>query len=123
MGYNNNDRGRYIIRISLAVLMVLIGVAIVIAVLRGGPGVSTSGSYPYPMMFAFGAWGWIWMVISGLVGLSILLIILGLFIRWVRYGFGYGGREYRILRQRYARGEITKEQYDQMLKDLQAGRP
>ncbi|MDG7042127.1 MAG: SHOCT domain-containing protein [Nitrososphaerota archaeon] len=120
MGYN--DRGRYIIRISMAVLMVLIGVAIVIAVLRGGPGVYTSGSYTYPMMFAFGAWGWVWMVISGLIALSILLIIIGLFIRWVRYGFGYSGREYRILRQRYARGEITKEQYDQMLKDLQAGR-
>lgn len=27
-----------------------------------------------------------------------------------------------ILRQRYARGEITKEQYDQMLRDLRYGR-
>jgi uncharacterized membrane protein len=27
-----------------------------------------------------------------------------------------------ILRQRYARGEVTKEQYDQMLRDLQYGR-
>jgi len=27
-----------------------------------------------------------------------------------------------ILRQRYARGEVTKEQFDQMLRDLREGR-
>jgi len=118
MGYY--DRGRYIIRIGVAILMVLIGAAIVIAVLRGPPGVYTTTTYPYPMMFS--AWGWIPMIITGLIGLTVLFLVLGLFIRWTRYGFGYSGREYRILRQRYARGEITKEQYDQMLKDLQAGR-
>ena len=44
--------------------------------------------------------------------------------RWAYYGhhgYGYSGREneaYHILRERYARGEITKDQYDAMMRDL-----
>ncbi len=34
-------------------------------------------------------------------------------------GWAYGDRAYYILRERYARGEITKDQYDQMMRDLQ----
>ncbi|MDG6985396.1 MAG: SHOCT domain-containing protein [Nitrososphaerota archaeon] len=34
------------------------------------------------------------------------------------YRYGYGGDAKDILRQRYARGEITKEQFDQMMRDL-----
>lgn len=37
------------------------------------------------------------------------------------YGCGWGGRAddaYHILRERYARGEITKDQYDAMMRDL-----
>jgi putative membrane protein len=37
------------------------------------------------------------------------------------YGYGWPGREngaYHILRERYARGEITKDQYDEMMRDL-----
>lgn len=37
------------------------------------------------------------------------------------YGHGYYGREneaYHIVRERYARGEITKDQYDAMMRDL-----
>ena len=35
-----------------------------------------------------------------------------------RYWYGYGDA-HEILRQRYARGEITKEQFDQMSRDLE----
>ena len=35
------------------------------------------------------------------------------------YGWGYSDRAYYILRERYARGELTKDQYDQMVRDLQ----
>jgi putative membrane protein len=50
--------------------------------------------------------------------------------RWGRYGRRYGGRydgnygmnrPVAIARMRYARGEITREQYEQIMKDL--GRP
>ena len=33
--------------------------------------------------------------------------------------WGYGDRAYCILPERYARGEITKDQNDQMTRDLQ----
>jgi putative membrane protein len=35
------------------------------------------------------------------------------------YRYGYGGDSREIIRQRYARGEITKEQFDQMMRDLE----
>jgi putative membrane protein len=59
-----------------------------------------------------------------------LFIIFGLG-RWLfwggRWGYHYPRRYYwrrydsafDILRERYARGEITKDQYDQMMRDLQ----
>jgi len=34
------------------------------------------------------------------------------------WGMHYGSRELEIVRERYARGEITREQFEQMLKDL-----
>ncbi|MBO0888583.1 SHOCT domain-containing protein [Candidatus Bathyarchaeota archaeon] len=34
-------------------------------------------------------------------------------------GWSYGDRAYYILRERYARGEISKDQYDQMMHDLE----
>ncbi len=37
-------------------------------------------------------------------------------------GMGVSMDAEEILRQRYARGEVTKEQYDQMLRDLRYGR-
>ena len=36
---------------------------------------------------------------------------------WYGRGYGYGDAK-EILRQRYARGEITKDQFDQMMRDL-----
>jgi putative membrane protein len=59
--------------------------------------------------------------------LILVVVFLGLFV--VRMLFWRSRRKYwrqqrrgneaiRILRERYARGEITKEQFDQMLRDL-----
>jgi putative membrane protein len=60
--------------------------------------------------------------------LIFVVIFLGLFV--IRRMYWRSRRKYwrerfrgnepvRILRQRYARGEITKEQYEDMLRDLQ----
>ena len=62
-----------------------------------------------------------------LFGLFVLFIIFGA-LRWMFWPWGwgyrrrrwrYGDESYHILRERYARGEITKEQYDQIMQDLQ----
>jgi putative membrane protein len=66
--------------------------------------------------------GWIFMVLFW------VLIILGIVAlgRWLfsgRGGAGAGGPEkgpLDIVKERYARGEITREQYEQMRRDLQA---
>ena len=68
---------------------------------------------PYPFFFPF---GWVF-------GFLILFFIL----RWIFWPWGWGHRgryrgyrdEYHILRVRYARGDISKEQFDQMTRDLQ----
>jgi putative membrane protein len=75
--------------------------------------------YPFyhPFFFPFGL----------LFGLFFIFIVFGA-LRWVFWGWGggyrrrywrYGDQSYYILRERYARGEITKEQYEQMMQDLQ----
>lgn len=81
--------------------------------------------------FGWGDFGWGGMLISGLVmllfwGGLILLVVLA-----VRYLIGagsgrtasFGGgsssdRALEILKERYARGEITKEQFEEMKRDL-----
>jgi len=74
--------------------------------------------YPFGF-FPFGLFAFFWIF-------AIFFVLRWLFfpLRWGytrRYwgGWGYGDRAYYILRERYARGEITKDQYDQMMRDLQ----
>jgi hypothetical protein len=68
-------------------------------------------------------------------GIIFLFLIIGFGLRmifrpWRRWGWGYyGGRGYysedpamQSLRVRYARGEITKEQFDVMASDLEKHR-
>ena len=95
---------------GLAAMFVLIGVAAVLAVYYGGLGTSS---------FNF---DWVWNII----GLLFVVWIFSMLIRGGWWGRGYryrrrwyGNDEYQILRERYARGEITKEQFEQMTKDLQ----
>ena len=81
-----------------------------------------AGYYPFAYgFFPFGLFfGFFWIF-------SIFWFVRWLFFPW-RWGYsrrywgwggGYGDRAYYILRERYARGEITKDQYDQMVRDLQ----
>jgi putative membrane protein len=68
----------------------------------------------YPIFFF--PFGWVF-------GFLILFFLL----RWIFWPWGWGSHrryrgyldEYQILRVRYARGEITKEQFNQMTRDLQ----
>jgi len=74
-----------------------------------------SGYYPwYPFGF-----GWIWI----LFGFLFLFFVLRWFF-WP-WGWGYkrgywaGDNAYYVLRERFAQGEITKEQFEQMSRNLQ----
>ncbi len=112
---------RRIMTLGFAMFLALIGIAI-----AGGiffrlfyPPVAVAGPYPF-----FWGFGFFWPIF----GLFFLFFVL----RWMfwpwrpyRYGYyrrlGYPGTDdaISILRARYARGELTKEQFDQMMRDLQ----
>ena len=77
------------------------------------------------MMGGFGLfWGMLWLlVLVGIVG-GILFLIRGAFTRRHRQGCGSSGSDsgsaaLKLLDERYARGEITREEYQQMRKDLE----
>mgnify|MGYP006266506571 CR=1 FL=1 len=84
------------------------------------PGTMMAGTYPY---FPWG-FGWIWVFFGFFVFFGLMRWIFWWPGRWGyyrHYGYGNYGREneaYHILRERYARGEITKDQYDVMMRDL-----
>ncbi len=74
----------------------------------------------------WGYWGWGWMVLMMVVMVVFWGGIIGLIVwgitRWTRRESIYGTGEKRspldIAKERYARGEITKEQFEQIKKDL-----
>ena len=108
-------------------------VALVIAAVVIFIGTLVAHTYFYPagMMYNGYPWpGW-WFFPFGLFFFLIFLFFIFRVAFWgwwggwgwrrrYWYGYGYGyGDAHEILRQRYARGEITKEQFDQMNRDLE----
>lgn len=67
-------------------------------------------------------WGWAWMTVGMISMLLFWGAVLALIIWAVRSVGGRGGPNERgpleIARSRYARGEITKEQFEQLRHDL-----
>ena len=77
------------------------------------------------MMGDWGAWGWgmgfgwIFMILFW------ILVVLGIvaLAKWLFSTAGSGAsgkRPLEILKERYARGDITREQYEQMRRDLES---
>ncbi len=113
-------RHRRIIGWGIAGLLLLIGVAILVgALLRAliRPSSGLGGFFFFPFGFIF--------------FLFFLFFIFGWF-RWWGWGWwgwrgypmtwGYHDSAAEILRVRYARGEITKDQFDQMMRDIEQSR-
>jgi putative membrane protein len=80
------------------------------------------------MGFGFG-YGWIMMVIFWVVVIGLAVLLLSLLFPRITHNITGNGTPQRtgalespmeILKQRYARGEITKEQFEQMRHDLEA---
>jgi len=86
--------------------------------------------YAWPMM---GGWGGGWGIGMGIIGIIIWILIIGGIIWLVRAMMG--GRHWnqyhhdqmmsgegsavKILKERYAKGEIDKKEYEEKLKDLE----
>ena len=123
MSEQESNRIRRIVGWGLIGLIALIGLSIALS-LYLAPWRSGEG-FGYPFFFPF-HFGWL--------GAIFVLFIVFLVARWFLWpwrGGGGGGRggyysypqqqrqdAASIVRERYAKGEITKEQFEQMLRDL-----
>lgn len=79
------------------------------------------------MMWGYGdeyGWGWGWGMWMAHTFLWWILLILGIvvLVRWIIAGPGHtrGETALDILKKRYARGEIGKEEFEQKKRDLEA---
>jgi putative membrane protein len=83
-------------------------------------------SAPGMMYYGYPFFGWIFFPFGFIFFFIFVFFIFRLaFWGWGGWGwrrgyyrYGYGEPR-EIIRQRYARGEITKEQFDQMMRDLE----
>ena len=69
-------------------------------------------------------WGWgAFGVVHMIVFWTFVVLVVVMLVRWLASGHlpppGHSARE--ILEERYARGELTREQFEQMKADLSAG--
>ncbi len=76
-----------------------------------------------PFMFMHGwGWGWWWFPFHGLISLVVLVLVIVLLARAFRAPHAYVGHgrsaALDMLEQRYARGEIQREEYLEKKKDL-----
>lgn len=125
---NEKNDGIRWLWIGLAGLFILIGLAAVLSVLvYGGRPFAPTGNYT-GMYWFFSSWNWIGNLVGLFIFLWILFFLFRVFIRplrwhWHRY-YDFWGRDgaEEILRERYARGEITKDQFDKMMDDIQRNR-
>ncbi len=69
-----------------------------------------------------GGWWWMWIMWIG--GFFVLVLVIYLLVYGLRSGSPPPGSTPEtpldILKKRYARGEITREEYEQMKRDLEA---
>jgi len=65
--------------------------------------------------------------VEGFTGVILLIVFLGLIfgffcscrgVHWSRHGFGMFDEALMIARKRYAKGEITKKEYDKIVDEL-----
>jgi len=107
--------GRWVaLAVGLALIVVI--VVVFLLLLDGTIGYGSTGPHPF-----FGFWGG-FLLLFLLLWVSFFVLRIALWSGRGRGGYGRPGM-YRdpavmVARQRYARGEITREQYDQIMTDL-----
>jgi putative membrane protein len=72
----------------------------------------------YGNMMGGGGW-WIWGTVMMVVAIAVVVLVVWLIVRNPRADDGRSGSARDILSERYARGEIDSEEYEERLKKLQ----
>ncbi len=67
---------------------------------------------PWNMMDGWTGAGWFWMLVSMLMVAVVVLIGVWLIVRSSRAGRSPSATPLDILRERYARGEVTKDEFE-----------
>ncbi len=109
----------------LSIATVTVGIAALLVGPLGlpiGRGLAQGGPGPGQMMSDWG-WGFMWLMpLVMLAWFALMIAVIVLLVRWL--GGGSGGRSAStstardILKERYARGEIDREEYLQRQKDI-----
>jgi putative membrane protein len=74
--------------------------------------------YDYPMMNNYG-WGWgVGMMVFWLVTLAVVAIVVLRLLKSHEHGTRSGSDPIGIAKERYAKGEINREEFEQLKKDL-----
>jgi uncharacterized membrane protein len=109
--------------IGIAIAFVAVAALILIFVLYSASTAPAHSAYPY----RFGLFGGVFFLFFILIVVFFIVRVAFWSSRASRYGGGYGrgpgpgygrNRPAMVARMRYARGEITREQYDQIMTDL-----
>ncbi len=107
------DGLRPLLTVLAVVLVLVFGFPLIMGILMMGPGMMWGWGGPNP-----------WWGIAGMVFGLAVLVGLVLLVIWAVRQFappaGTAPRALEILKERYARGEITREQYEQMRRDLES---
>ena len=97
-----------------AILLLALGVAVVMPFVMGGTGMMTSvGMYP-GMMGGYVGLGWS-MLAGGVMMVALWALAIGGAVLLVQWLTAAEPSAADVLRQRYATGDISREQYEQML--------
>ena len=112
-----------IIAVVIAVAVILMAVFASLSSTNPYYGYGGNSGYYGGMMGGYGGVSMLFMIPIGLIVLLVIGYVIWRAVGWGSCGNGghtghYSSDAMEIVRQRYARGEISKEQYEQMTKDI-----